>query len=157
MSNAALQPPPPEVTRPQGSATTCVVGCKLPNGLTVELFEGKGDKRRCVWKQTLKGRNSARIVGGYGLTDGVDTERMQEWLKRNAAHPAVQNGSVFMHTTGQGAQARAREGREIRTGLDAIDPVADAKAKGLELDREAIAAYEKQKAENPMRGRQIEE
>lgn len=159
MSNAAatLQPPTPDVSKPTASATTCVVGCKLPNGMTVELIEGKGKDARSVWKHTLKGMNSARIVGGYGLTEGVSAEHMKEWLTRNAEHPAVKNGAIFMHTSGKGAEARAKEGREIRTGLDAIDPVANARRAGIELDREAVAAYEKQKAENPLRDRQVVE
>jgi hypothetical protein len=111
----------------------------------------------------LKGTNAARIVGpngagvGYGLTDGIPTEFMTEWLKRNAKHPAVANGSIFMHTSEKGAMARAREGREIRTGIEPIDPMQDAQARGLTVDKEAEASYRRQIAENPMRNRQIVE
>jgi hypothetical protein len=150
----------PEPSKLETSATTCIVGCKLSNGLTVELFSGKiGSDRRTVWKQTLKGMNDVRIVGGYGLTHGVDTEKMTEWLKRNAEHPAVKNGLIFMHTEVAGAKDRAREGREIRTGLEAINPL-DKSTKAqfkIALDEEGEKAYRKQIAENPVRERQIQE
>lgn len=140
-------PNPPQVA---ASATTCVVGCKLPHGLHLDLVNKDGQNVR----YTLKGANAARIVGGYGFTDGVPTEFMTEWLKVNANHPAVKAGAIFIHNSTKGAEARAREGRDIRTGLEALDPVREAKARGLELDPAAIASYEKQKAENPVRDRQ---
>lgn len=137
--------------KPEASPTTCIVGCKLPHGLTLEL---RTDDGKVVGKHTLKGSNAARIVGGYGLTEGVPIAFMEEWLKRNADHSAVKAGSVFIHTNTRGAEARAKEGRNIRTGLEAIDPILDARAKGLTVDREAETLYRRQMAENPMRNRQ---
>lgn len=156
MSNAnqQLQPQPPKVTLESG-ATTCIVGCKTPHGLVCQLFSEDG--KRVIASHTIKGMNSVRIVGGYGLTDGIPTEFMTEWLKRNAEHPAVANGSVFIHTSVRGAEARAKEGRAIRTGLEAINPLADGKKHGIVVDKESEAAYRKQVAENPMRDRQIVE
>lgn len=145
--------------RIEASAATCIVGCKLPHGLVLEIRANDG--ARIV--HTLNGTNAARIVGangagvGYGLTDGIPTEFMTEWLKRNARHPAVVNGAIFMHTSAKGAEARAREGAKITTGIEPIDPILDARAKGLTVDREAETAYRRQIAVNPERGRQIVE
>lgn len=141
----------------EASATTCVVGCKLPHGLHLELKGSEG-----VVRHTLKGNNAARIIGGYGITDGIPTEFMTQWLKKNAKHPAVIAGAIFMHNTVEGAVARAKEGREIRTGCEAIDPIAQAKRfslnNGPSEEREtAEAAYRKQVAENPVRNRQVVE
>lgn len=151
--NAAVQ-----TNKPEGSATTCVVGCKLPHGLHLDL-KGKDGTTRF----TLKGNNASRIVGGYGLTEGIPTDFMQEWLKRNKEHPAVKAGAIFMHTDGASAESRAKEGREIRTGLEPIDPIAEAQRKrppgtvGVDMDADAVAAYERAKKENPVRNRQVVE
>ena len=119
----------------------------------MELFEESGGQQIVVSSYTVKGMTDARIVGGYGLTHGVPIDFMTEWLKRNPRHPAVVNGSIFMHDTTKGAEARAREGREIATGLGAIDPLSksDKRRKGVTLDKDGEAAYKKQIAENPVR------
>lgn len=143
--------------KPEASATTCIVGCKLPHGYKLELFSDPkktGGVTQVLESFTVKGNNAARIVGGYGITAGVPREFFTEWLRRNAKLPAVVNGAIFMHVDVESAEARAKEGREIRTGIEPIDPIMDARAKGLTVDKEAAAAYRKQQAENPMRNRQ---
>lgn len=158
MNNAHAQTlTPPTPPKLNASATTCIVGCKLPHGLVCQIFSD--DLKSVVESHTIKGMNDVRIVGGYGLTEGIPTEFMTEWLKRNKSHPAVANGSIFIHTSVQGAQARAKEGREIRSGLEAIDPMnrKDSRRHGIVNDKESDAAYRKQVAENPERNRQIVE
>lgn len=145
---------PSIITTPEGSATTCVVACKLPHGLQLQL-KNKDGAISATFK--AKGSNDARIVGGYGMTEGIPTAFMEEWLRRNAAHPAVLNKSIFMHTSGRSAEAQAKEQRTVRTGLEAINPVDDARAKGLTVDKEAELNYRKQMADNPLRNRQIVE
>lgn len=154
-----------DVRNPEATATTCIVGCKLPHGLKLELFDkrastdGKGVPltRKLVAVQIVKGNNAARIVGGYGLTENVPTAFMIEWLKQNAEHPAVSSGAIFMHNNGDGALARAKDGRGISTGLEAIDPIAEAKKFRLEAEPDDVAAYRQQVATNPDRNRQIVE
>lgn len=154
MSNAARQ----ETATPQASPNTCIVACKLPHGLKLELWDKPaGSKvRSVVGSFTLKGSNASRTVGGYALTEGIPTEFMAAWFKQNGEHPAVKNGSIFMHSGVRDAEAQAKDGREIRTGLEAIDPLNGATQKrfGIGMDREGEAAYRKQVAENPMRDRQ---
>lgn len=137
------------------SPTTCIVGCKLPHGLHLELKDNRGRTIR----HTLNGMNNAKIIGGYGLTDNIPTEFMQEWLRMNSEHPAVVNGSIFMHNDTNGAVSRAKEGREIRTGLEAINPLDEATRKrfSIVMDKKGEADYRKQVAENPVRNRQIVE
>lgn len=143
----------------QASASTCIVGCKLAHGFTLELFEGKDKRRKCVWKQTLNGMNASRIVGGYGLTDGVETGKMAEWLKRNAEHKAVQNGSIFMHSEVASARALAKERNAVVTGMEAIDPLnKDTQNRfRIDMDKEGEKAYRAQMASNPVRDRQLRE
>jgi hypothetical protein len=155
MNAQAQQRQQPEPPKLETSATTCIVGCKLPHGLVCQLFSE--DNKSVVESFTIKGANDSRIVGGYGLTQGVPTAFMMEWLKRNAKHPAVANGNIFIHTNVKSAEARAKDMREQRSGLEAINPIADAKKHGLAVDPVAEAAYKKQVQENPLRDRQIVE
>lgn len=145
----------PQPLKIEAAAGYCIVGCKTPHGLICQLFSTDG--KNVVASHTIKGMNSARIVGGYGLTDGVPMDFMKAWLEQNAEHPAVKNGAVFIHTNVKGAEVRAKEGRGIKTGLEAIDPLDKARKTGLVIDKESEAAYRKQLAENPLRDRQIQE
>lgn len=150
MSNAQQT----QQTKPEASSDTYIIGCKLPHGLKLELFNKDNTVKEA---HTLKGNNAARIIGGYGLTDGVPRAFFDEWLRRNAKHPAVLNQSIFMHTDLASAQDAAKERREVRSGLEAIDPIANAKKHSLEVDPDAVKNYERQKAENPVRDRQLQE
>lgn len=149
---SATPNPTPPTQPPQASATTCIVGCKLPHGLHMQLRDPR--TKTVVEAHVAKGNNAARIVGGYGLTEAIPTEFMSKWLKQNENHPAVVNGSIFVSDTGRNAEARAREGRELKTGIEALDPIAHAKKFKLEPDAEAVKAYNLQKLQNPVRDRQ---
>jgi hypothetical protein len=128
------------------------VGCKLPNGLILDLKTNSGDAQRV----TLKGANAARIIGGYGITENVPAAFMDQWLKKNQRHPAVVNGSIFLHNDTESAEAIAKERRDIATGLDAIDPLKLGMLKGPDgkADPEALKSYNHAKATNPERNRQ---
>jgi hypothetical protein len=158
MSNQAQQRP--NVPVPQvleRSAATCIVGCKTPHGLFLQLFADDG--KTVIKSHRVKGMNANHIFGGYGLTDGIPVDFMTEWLKRNEELPVVKNNLVFMHTDPRSAEARAKEGRELRTGLESIDPLAKdiTRKHGLVADKESEAAYRNQVAQNPLRDRQIQE
>lgn len=146
--------PNPNPTPPEASASTCIVGCKLPHGIHLDL-KRKGETQPT--RYTLKGANASRIVGGHGLTDGIPRDFMEAWLSVNARHPAVLAGAIFMHKDTASAEARAREGSATRTGLEALDPVAEAARRGIAMDPAAVAAYEAAKKQNPVRDRQIVE
>src|SRR5262249_20334231 len=92
-------------------ANTCVVGCKLPHGLNVDLVvvpANKKEKRPAKTKRVrLKGANSSRVVGGYGITHGVDRELFARWLKDHADTPYVRDGSVFMVGDSDSARSEA--------------------------------------------------
>jgi hypothetical protein len=126
---------------------TVTMGCKLPNGLIIE--HGKGDARKSF---TLKGANASRIVGGYGLTPGVPKELAEAWIKAHQHFAYVRDGSVFIQGNMSSAESRAKEGRGIRTGLEAVDPMKP--PKGITVDPAAEAAYRAQVAANPSRNAQ---
>lgn len=130
------------------------VGCKLPHGLRMELKAKDGAITQAF---TVVGANHARIIGGYGITEMVPADFVTEWLRRNAKHPAVVNGSIFVHADTKSAEAMAKErGNDIVTGLEAIDPVKTGMLKGAdgEVDKAALKKYNEAKAQNPERNRQ---
>lgn len=88
------------------------VGCKLPNGLHLDL-----DGRRA----TINGANSSRIVGGYGLTE-VDKDLWEAWAKAYAESPLIKNGLVFAQGSAASAEAKAKEQAEIKSGLEPLVP-----------------------------------
>ena len=92
-------------------ATTCV-GCKLPNGLHLD-YAGK--------RVTLNGANSAVIVGGHDITEGVDKEWFEAWLAAYKDNPAVVNGLVFAHEKRVNTEAEAKDRAKNKTGLEPVD------------------------------------
>ncbi|EOC0832052.1 hypothetical protein [Cronobacter sakazakii] len=102
-------------------AETIVVGCKLPNGLVVEQ-DG--------YTVTLNGSNSSNVVGGYGLTDGVDKDAFEKWLEVHKNQPYVKNELVFAQAKANSAQSKATENASIKSGLEGLPQ--DKPAPGIE-------------------------
>lgn len=139
--------------------STCVVGCKLPHGLLIELMIG-GKLERVQ----LNGNNAKRIIGGYGLTQNVPLEPFQKWMAEHKDFKYVRNKHVFIETTSDRAESMAKELRNeksARTGMEPLNPFArDHKLQhGLTTDEERAARrdYDQQRANNPDRNRQISE
>lgn len=129
--------------------STCIVGCKLPHGLNIDLDVGG---RKVPF--TLKGRNASRIIGGYGLTTGVPKDAFVAWLESHKEFPYVRNQYLFVHNDMAGARAHARDNEKLRTGMEPIDPL-DVKRVGHALSPEDVKKLAQQRAENPDRNRQI--
>lgn len=89
---------------------TVVVGCKLPNGVIIQV-----DKT----KVTLNGANSSLIAGGYGLTN-VDAAFFTQWLKLNADSTLVKKSIVFAQEKEANAKAQASDQRSVSTGLEGL-------------------------------------
>ncbi|ELY2788730.1 hypothetical protein SMC59_003189 [Cronobacter sakazakii] len=102
-------------------AETIVVGCKLPNGLVVEQ-EG--------YTVTLNGANSSNVVGGYGLTEGVDKDAFEKWMEVHKNQPYVKNELVFAQAKANSAQSKATENASVKSGLEGLPQ--DKPAPGIE-------------------------
>lgn len=102
------------------SRSYCAVGCKLPNGIILEMGK-RGERSHQSVK--LNGANTARVVGGYGITEGVSTEFMQAYMKKHARMSFVQKGLVFIHGDVASAEAHAREQAEVKNGFERTDPL----------------------------------
>lgn len=120
-----------------GGTQMVTVGCKLPNGLVCEM--GKvGDENHTVVR--LNGANSARVIGGYGLTQ-VSAEFWGAWVKKHKSLQFVRDGLVFAHGDDASASDHAKDFITKRTGFEAIDPTKkilgpDGKTPLLETDIE---------------------
>jgi hypothetical protein len=104
------------------------VGCKLPNGLILEMGKAGSEQYKRV---VLNGANSAKIVGGYGLTD-VDADFMAAWLKKYAWLAPVKNGMVFVQSDVDNATAQALDKADAVSGFERLDP--KRAPKGIEAD-----------------------
>jgi kynureninase len=100
---------------------TVTVGCKLPNGLIIEL----GDKRA-----ELNGANSSEIVGGHGLTENVDKEFFDAWMEKYKDLDFVKAGHLFAHEKEVNVKAQAKEKAKSKTGFEKLSP--DDAPKGVE-------------------------
>lgn len=71
------------------------------------------------------GRIPYRISFGYALTEGVDEESFNQWLKDNATQPFVKNGLVFAMRNLTDAEAVARERKSLHTNLEPFEQEGD--------------------------------
>jgi hypothetical protein len=117
---------------------TCVVGCKLPNGLQVRLGEkhesvGEGRDAQLVVSGGgkalhLKGsqhRDADGIpiaIGGFGFTPGVDADLMSAWLDQHKDFAPVKAGMIFVEKDMASAKAKAREMAGETNGFERLDP-----------------------------------
>lgn len=97
------------------------VGCKLPNGLVVDI-DG--------YTVTLNGANASNIVGGYGLTENVNKDAFDKWLKAHADQPYVKNELVFAQAKTNSAESKAKENADVKSGLEGLPQ--DKPAPGIE-------------------------
>jgi len=115
----------PHVERPT-SSTTIAVGCKLPNGMHLDIRKlGEPTKR-----VTLKGINSLSqgliirpaVRGGFAITEGVPKEFFERWMELNANHPAVKNELIFAHEQAASVRAMGEERDQLQHGFEPVDP-----------------------------------
>lgn len=110
-------------------AEVVTVGCKLPNGLLIDV-DGKVTH--------LLGANSSNVIGGYGLTENVDKEYFEKWLKQHANQPYVKGEMVFAQAKTNSAQSKASENASVKTGLEGLPQ--DKPVEGVVKDEEAMKA-----------------
>lgn len=96
------------------------VGCKLPNGVILELLNIKDSPR-----VTIKGTNAAALVGGHGITPNVDADFFEAWMKANKDLPFVKAGFIFAHDKPEKTGDEARDRAKNKTGFEPKDPEKD--------------------------------
>jgi hypothetical protein len=70
------------------------------------------------------------VIGGYGITEGVDEEWFKAWLAAHADYEPVHRGLIFAMPTPARAEDKAREQAGIESGFEPMDP--DKPGPGLE-------------------------
>ena len=93
------------------STNTVTVGCKLPHGLVLELGGVE---------VTINGVNSSLIVGGFGLTEGVDAAFFDAWMSANKHTAIVKNELIFAQSKTSEAQAEAKDKAANKSGLEGL-------------------------------------
>lgn len=88
------------------------VGCKLPNGL---IIDNEGHKVK------LNGKNSSRLIGGFGITE-VDKAFFDKWMAKNKTAKFVSNGSIFAVDSASKVEGAAKEREKQKTGLEGLNP-----------------------------------
>jgi hypothetical protein len=100
---------------------TLTVGCKLPIGLVLE---------QGGYKVELNGSSSSLVVGGYGLTEGVDKDAFEKWLAAHKEQPYVKKELIFAQAKLNSAQSKASENSGVKSGLEGLPQ--DKPAPGIE-------------------------
>lgn len=100
------------------------VGCKLPNGIKLELLDNSGV---VVAEKTLRGVAHDRmkapplLVGGYAFTS-IDADFWAAWKEKYKDSPILKEQLVIDHKQEASAKAMAVERSEIRSGKEPINP-----------------------------------
>ena len=89
------------------------VACKLPNGL---IIEHDGQKVR------LNGSNSSQVIGGFGITHGIDQAFFDAWLAKSKEYDPVAKGMIWAHGKPNDTLAMAKEMATEKNGFEGLDP-----------------------------------
>jgi hypothetical protein len=132
-----------------GNGSTVTVACKVPIGIELQL-QRKSQVPEPVmntgavrmvdrWEkygrtiavfgpaypvgQTPRGMwDKPAIHGGYALTPNVPADFWDEWLEQNRENPVVTAGLIFAHARRENTIAEAREKKDLRSGLEPLNP-----------------------------------
>jgi hypothetical protein len=127
---------------PVTGTATVVVGCKLPNGLIMELFE-----KRTINEVTMGGSKSVdqyfatgerftlngpahkpgesagcMVRSGFAITRGIPKDFWDRWYSANKTLPAVVNGLIVAYDSLSKTADAANERKAQKTGQERIDP-----------------------------------
>jgi len=111
------QAKPGEPDKVNGTASV-VIGCKLPNGIIMEM--GKlGDEGHVAVR--INGSNAALVIGGYGMTT-VSKELWDKWYAKNKRLEFVRKGLIFAHGDEASARDHAQDNAGHKSGFEAVNP-----------------------------------
>ncbi len=149
----SLDQPKPDASfeQPLGNGERVVVGCKMPNGLVLQLWAMVprqepvmgGGMKEFLQAQPIKGQRVKlngnavpfaaspryRIVGafniGYAMTENVPKAFWDRWVEANPEFPALVNEIIFAEPTLERAERRAMELMGKRSGLEPMQQEKD--------------------------------
>lgn len=95
---------------------TVLIGCRLPQGLTLQLRSPKGE---VIGTSKVNGMNSSKIKGATYTTTAIDAEFWTAWKKVYSDYPAFKNGALFEANTEQQAEYKGiKEYGSVKTGFE---------------------------------------
>jgi hypothetical protein len=121
------------------SKSTVTVGCKIPNGIKLQLRHPSHDNGRGEMvagpvkaEFTLKGPSrplnimpdsfAAELAsGGFGLTE-IPEDFWLEWVSGNLTLDMVAKGFIFAEDDHASAVDHAKDNKDVRTGMEPADP-----------------------------------
>ena len=139
-------------SEPATTGETVTVACKLPAGLLLRIFQkqkymeptqsgvmketdvwvaipGRQYAVRGTWAasagQAYNQGNTAvaeLLPGGFALTHGVPKDIWDEWYAQNKDTAIVRKGVVFAAPGMQAATVEAKQARNVKSGLEPLDP-----------------------------------
>lgn len=140
--------PQKQAPAPKPEAHVTVV-CKIPTGVVLQLCakeeyveEGlNGSRTRTRYNkvgrtfiargpaspngQVPRGYVRPALAGGYALTPNIPQDFWEAWLEQNADNPIVVNQMIFAQGKRGNAIAEAREKKDLKSGLEPMDPDGD--------------------------------
>ncbi len=117
-------------TKPTPDSETVLVGCKLPHGIYLDLYDGMNLRARVKLPGIMTFKiptdpprkfQNPEVVLGHTMT-AVPRKHWEEWLEKNKRHPSVVNGFVYAAKNETEAKAVAREHERETTGFEQVDP-----------------------------------
>lgn len=95
---------------------TIIIGCRLPNGLTLILRDTKGQE---VKRVSINGMNKSLIKGVTYTTTVVDAEFWAAWKAAHSDYAPLKNGALFDAATDDQAKFKGvKEYGKEKTGFE---------------------------------------
>jgi hypothetical protein len=146
---------------PATTGDTVTVASKLPYDLIIRGFVLRDEREQMangsyheykIWRPSgethringtggrpMERPPAAEMAAGFALTHGVPADLMDRWMRDNAGMEAVVNGLIFVTKKRHDATDEAFRRRDLRTGLEPIDPNDPGRSTGV-MGVEALTA-----------------
>lgn len=95
------------------ATNTVVVGCKLANGIIMQVDD------KAI---NINGFNTAQIIGGHGITEDVDEEFWNAWVEKNKENSLYTGGFIFANKKIKDTQAEAVEKKDNDSKTEPLKP-----------------------------------
>jgi hypothetical protein len=104
---------------------TVIVGCKLPNGLLLQVgnqtMRVNGRSQYRMPSPTRKDRNTD-VKYADGLTV-LNKDFWDTWVKEHRDYAPVKSGAIYASPSRSDAVAKARDTEEMKVGFEPMDPL----------------------------------
>lgn len=94
------------------SKETVIVGCKLPNGIIMQVGEAT---------HVINGFNHSNVIAGHGITNDVPKDLWEAWLKENKDRDLCKNGFIFAHGEEVATKAEAKEKAATKSKTEPLE------------------------------------